>query len=118
MIIVPTVIRDANVVQLDVDSEIKHVVGPVNRRSTDTRKPIFIGGAPGEKALATAPWSKVTHFLTDFLFFSDDFLPDSIATRKPYMGCMKNLTINKSPASFSKTVLVIGAVSVGSCPGA
>uniref|UniRef100_A0A3B5LJZ4 Laminin, alpha 4 n=1 Tax=Xiphophorus couchianus TaxID=32473 RepID=A0A3B5LJZ4_9TELE len=84
-----TVIRDANVVQLDVDSEIKHVVGPVNRRSTDTRKPIFIGGAPGEKALATAPWSKVTHFLTDFL-----------------------------PASFSKTVLVIGAVSVGSCPGA
>uniref|UniRef100_A0A3B5LBN3 Laminin, alpha 4 n=1 Tax=Xiphophorus couchianus TaxID=32473 RepID=A0A3B5LBN3_9TELE len=89
-----TVIRDANVVQLDVDSEIKHVVGPVNRRSTDTRKPIFIGGAPGEKALATAPWSK------------------------PYMGCMKNLTINNSPASFSKTVLVIGAVSVGSCPGA
>ncbi|KAM4713583.1 laminin subunit alpha-4 [Anableps anableps] len=89
-----TVIRDANVVQLDVDSEIKHVVGPVNPRSTDTRNPIFIGGAP------------------------DNFLPDSFGTRRPYVGCMKNLTINKSPASFSKTVLVIGAVSVGSCPGA
>lgn len=89
-----TVIRDANVVQLDVDSEIKHVVGPVNPHSTDTRKPVFVGGAP------------------------DLFLPDSIATRRPYVGCMKNLTINKSLASFSKAVLVTGAVSVGSCPGA
>ncbi|XP_054900576.1 laminin subunit alpha-4 [Poeciliopsis prolifica] len=89
-----TVIRDANVVQLDVDSEIKHVVGPVKPRSTDTKKMIFIGGA------------------------TDYFLPDNIATRKPYVGCMKNLSINKSPVNFSKSVLVIGAVSVGSCPGA
>ncbi|XP_012733714.2 LOW QUALITY PROTEIN: laminin subunit alpha-4 [Fundulus heteroclitus] len=87
-----TVIRDANVVQLDVDSEIKHVVGPVNPHFTDTRKPVFIGGAP------------------------DLFLPDSIATRNPFVGCMKNLTINKNHVSLSKAVLVSGAVSIGSCP--
>nr|XP_046229380.1 laminin subunit alpha-4 [Scatophagus argus] len=89
-----TVIRDANVVQLDVDSEVNHVVGPLNPSSTDTRKPVFIGGAP------------------------DLFLPDSIATRKAYVGCMRNLTINNSQVSFSKAVLVSGAVSVGTCPAA
>uniref|UniRef100_A0A8D0ABB7 Laminin, alpha 4 n=1 Tax=Sander lucioperca TaxID=283035 RepID=A0A8D0ABB7_SANLU len=84
-----TVIRDANVVQLDVDSEVNHVVGPLNPSSTDTRKPVFIGGAP-----------------------------ESIATRKAWVGCMRNLTINNSRVSFSKAVLVSGAVSVGTCPAA
>uniref|UniRef100_A0A3Q3B6Z3 Laminin subunit alpha 4 n=1 Tax=Kryptolebias marmoratus TaxID=37003 RepID=A0A3Q3B6Z3_KRYMA len=77
-----TVIRDRNVAQLDVDSEIRHVVGPVNSTSTDTRKPVFIGGAP------------------------DLFLPDSIATRKPYVGCVRNVTLNQSQANFSKAILV------------
>ncbi|XP_072218909.1 laminin subunit alpha-4 [Leuresthes tenuis] len=89
-----TVIRDANVIQLDVDSEISHIVGPVNPSSTDTRKPVFIGGAPHQ------------------------FLPESISTRKAYVGCVKNLTINNIQASFSKAILVSGAVSVGTCPAA
>ncbi|KAM7367556.1 hypothetical protein PAMP_013845 [Pampus punctatissimus] len=89
-----TVIRDANVVQLDVDSEVNHVVGPLNPRSTDTRKPVFIGGAP------------------------DLFLPESIATKKAYVGCMRNLTINNSRVSFSKAALVSGAVGIGTCPAA
>uniref|UniRef100_A0AAQ4NQ22 Laminin, alpha 4 n=1 Tax=Gasterosteus aculeatus aculeatus TaxID=481459 RepID=A0AAQ4NQ22_GASAC len=89
-----TVIRDANVVQLDVDSEVNHVVGPLDSGSTDTRKPLFIGGAP------------------------DLFLPESITTRSPYVGCMRNLTINNSRVSFSKAVLASGAVSVGTCPAA
>ncbi|XP_034756843.1 laminin subunit alpha-4 [Etheostoma cragini] len=87
-----TVIRDANVVQLDVDSEVNHVVGPLNPSSTDTRRPVFIGGAPD--------------------------LPESIATRRAWVGCMRNLTINNSRVSFSKAVLVSGAVSVGTCPAA
>uniref|UniRef100_A0A673AZT4 Laminin, alpha 4 n=1 Tax=Sphaeramia orbicularis TaxID=375764 RepID=A0A673AZT4_9TELE len=82
-----TVIRNANVVQLDVDSEVNHVVGPVNPNATDTRKPVFIGRAPGD-------------------------------TRNPYVGCVKNLVINNSRVSFSKAVLVSGAVSVGTCPAA
>nr|XP_019947151.1 PREDICTED: laminin subunit alpha-4 [Paralichthys olivaceus] len=89
-----TVIRDANVVQLDVDSEINHVVGPLNASSADTRKPVFIGGAP------------------------DLFLPESLPTRQPYIGCMRNLTINNSPVSLSKAAVVSGAVSVGTCPAA
>uniref|UniRef100_A0A673AYD3 Laminin, alpha 4 n=1 Tax=Sphaeramia orbicularis TaxID=375764 RepID=A0A673AYD3_9TELE len=84
-----TVIRNANVVQLDVDSEVNHVVGPVNPNATDTRKPVFIGRAP-----------------------------DHISTRNPYVGCVKNLVINNSRVSFSKAVLVSGAVSVGTCPAA
>uniref|UniRef100_A0A673AYR4 Laminin, alpha 4 n=1 Tax=Sphaeramia orbicularis TaxID=375764 RepID=A0A673AYR4_9TELE len=91
-----TVIRNANVVQLDVDSEVNHVVGPVNPNATDTRKPVFIGRAPGEHL----------------------FLPDHISTRNPYVGCVKNLVINNSRVSFSKAVLVSGAVSVGTCPAA
>ncbi|XP_034555452.1 laminin subunit alpha-4 isoform X2 [Notolabrus celidotus] len=89
-----TVIRNANVVQLDVDSEVNHVVGPLNPSSTDNKKPVFIGGAP------------------------DLILPEGFATRKAYVGCMRNLTINKSQVSFSKAELVSGAVSVGTCPAA
>ncbi|XP_068609646.1 laminin subunit alpha-4 [Brachionichthys hirsutus] len=87
-----TVIRDDNVVQLDVDSEVNHVAGPLNPGSTDSRKPVFVGGAP------------------------DLLLPDSLSTRKAYVGCMRNVAINKRQVSFSKAALVSGAVSVGSCP--
>lgn len=41
------VIKDTNVVQLDVDSEVNHVIGPVNEAAKDTLSPVFIGGAPG-----------------------------------------------------------------------
>ncbi|XP_056150589.1 laminin subunit alpha-4 [Lampris incognitus] len=89
-----TVIRDANVVQLDVDSEVNHAVGPLSLRSTETRAPVFVGGAP------------------------DSFLPGGIATKKAYVGCMRNLTINDSQVSFNKAALVWGAVSIGTCPAA
>lgn len=39
-------------VQLDVDSEVNHVVGPLNPKAIDHREPVFIGGVPG-KYLAT-----------------------------------------------------------------
>ncbi|XP_041661405.1 laminin subunit alpha-4 [Cheilinus undulatus] len=89
-----TVIRDANTVQLVVDSQVNHVKGPLPSSATDIRKPVFIGGAP------------------------DLLLPDSLATTKPYVGCMRNLTINNNHVNFSKAALVSGAVSVGSCPAA
>uniref|UniRef100_A0A7N8YBR3 Laminin, alpha 4 n=1 Tax=Mastacembelus armatus TaxID=205130 RepID=A0A7N8YBR3_9TELE len=41
-----TVTRNANIVQLNVDSEVNHVEAPLNTSSTDARKPVFIGGAP------------------------------------------------------------------------
>lgn len=42
-----TVIKDSNVVQLDVDSEVNHVVGPLNPKAGDHREPLFVGGVPG-----------------------------------------------------------------------
>ncbi|XP_030626950.1 laminin subunit alpha-4 [Chanos chanos] len=87
-----TVIRDANVIQLDVDSEVNHVVGPINPSALSSKTPVFIGGAP------------------------ETLLPQTIATRRGYTGCLRNLTINESSVSFSKAALVSGTVSVGSCP--
>lgn len=53
------VIRDANVVQLDVDSEVDHVVGPVSLSPAHSPKPVFVGGAPGEPRVRTQWWSPV-----------------------------------------------------------
>lgn len=35
-------------VQLDVDSEVNHVVGPLNPKAIDHKEPVFIGGVPGK----------------------------------------------------------------------
>lgn len=41
-------------VQLDVDSEVNHVVGPLNPKPVDHREPVFVGGVPGKRCLKTA----------------------------------------------------------------
>lgn len=51
-------------VQLDVDSEVNHVVGPLNPKAIDHREPVFIGGVPG-KFLA-ALWYVVLKFQHSF----------------------------------------------------
>lgn len=38
-------------VQLDVDSEVNHVVGPLNPKPVDHREPVFVGGVPGKSYL-------------------------------------------------------------------
>ncbi|MGH0142519.1 UNVERIFIED_CONTAM: hypothetical protein FKN15_051343 [Acipenser sinensis] len=83
------VIRDANVVQLDVDSEVTHVVGPLNTRAMDSKAPVFIGGVP------------------------ESLLPQSMLIRTAYTGCVRNLMINETPVSFSKAALVIVQVHNG-----
>ncbi|XP_066469657.1 laminin subunit alpha-4 isoform X1 [Tiliqua scincoides] len=88
------VIRDANVVQLDVDSEVNHVIGPLNPRAIDHREPVFVGGAP------------------------ESLLTFSLTTRKSFTGCIRNFIINERPVSFSKAALVSGAVSINICPAA
>ncbi|KAM4040294.1 laminin subunit alpha-4 [Anomaloglossus baeobatrachus] len=86
------VIRDGNVVQLDVDSEINHVVGPLNRKLVHLKEPIFIGGVP------------------------DPLLARSLTTRNSFTGCIRNFVIDKRPVSFSKASFVNGAVSINTCP--
>ncbi|KAI4885445.1 hypothetical protein NFI96_026270 [Prochilodus magdalenae] len=92
-----TVIRDSNVVQLNVDSEVTHVVGPVthNIHSTETlRAPVFIGGSP------------------------DSLLPVGVSSRRGLTGCVRNLFVDESAVNFSKAALVSGAVSLSGCPAA
>ncbi|CAH2252137.1 laminin subunit alpha-4 [Pelobates cultripes] len=88
------VIRDSNVVQLDVDSEINHVVGPVDSKFFNLKEPVFVGGAP------------------------DSLLPPSLTTRNSFTGCLRNFVIDQQPVSFNKASLVSGAVSINTCPAA
>uniref|UniRef100_A0A8D0GDX5 Laminin subunit alpha-4 n=1 Tax=Sphenodon punctatus TaxID=8508 RepID=A0A8D0GDX5_SPHPU len=88
------VIRDANVVQLDVDSEVNHVVGPLNPKALDHREPVFVGGVP------------------------ESLLTFSLTTHISFTGCMRNFMIDERPVSFSKAALVSGAVSINTCPTA
>ncbi|XP_077875567.1 laminin subunit alpha-4 isoform X3 [Ictidomys tridecemlineatus] len=89
-----TVIRDSNVVQLDVDSEVNHVVGPLNPKPIDHREPVFVGGVP------------------------ESLLTPRLAPGKPFTGCIRHFVIDGRPVSFSKAALVSGAVSINSCPAA
>ncbi|XP_064216839.1 laminin subunit alpha-4 isoform X3 [Aotus nancymaae] len=89
-----TVIRDSNVVQLDVDSEVNHVVGPLNPQSIDHREPVFVGGVP------------------------ESLLTPRLAPSKPFTGCIRHFVIDGHPVSFSKAALVSGAVSINTCPAA
>ncbi|XP_069830960.1 laminin subunit alpha-4 isoform X2 [Dendropsophus ebraccatus] len=86
------VIRDANVVQLDVDSEINHVVGPQNGTQVNFTEPMFVGGVP------------------------DPLLAPTLTTRNSFTGCIRNFVIDKTAVSFSKASFVNGAVSINTCP--
>ncbi|XP_048384559.1 laminin subunit alpha-3 [Stegostoma tigrinum] len=86
------VIKRNNVVQLDVDTERDHVVGPAASLSTDTADPLYVGGIPDNVQLHHLP------------------------TRNPFFGCMGDVMINVKPVSFKKAVAVHGAVSVTRCP--
>uniref|UniRef100_H3B5B8 Laminin subunit alpha 4 n=1 Tax=Latimeria chalumnae TaxID=7897 RepID=H3B5B8_LATCH len=88
------VIRDSNVVQLDVDSEVNHVVGPLSPRAIHDKEPVFIGGVP------------------------ESLLSSRLEIRNSFTGCIRNFIIDESPVSFSKAALVSGAVSINSCPAA
>ncbi|XP_041418919.1 laminin subunit alpha-4 isoform X2 [Xenopus laevis] len=88
------VIRDGNVVQLDVDSEINHVVGPINTKVLELKEPVFVGGVP------------------------NSLLGPTLTTRNSFTGCIRNFVIDEHAVSFNKASLVSGAVSINSCPAA
>ncbi|XP_078071724.1 laminin subunit alpha-3 [Mustelus asterias] len=87
-----SVIKRNNVVQLDVDAERDHVVGPAASLSTNTADPLYIGGIPDTVQLPHFP------------------------TLNPLTGCMGNVLINAKPVLLKKAVAVHGAVSVTRCP--
>ncbi|XP_069771812.1 laminin subunit alpha-3-like [Narcine bancroftii] len=86
------VIKRNNVVQLDVDAERDHVVGPSASLSTDTEDPLYVGGLPdGVQA---------SHF----------------PSRASFIGCMGNVMVNVEAMSLRKATEVHGAVSLTQCP--
>ncbi|XP_066532892.1 laminin subunit alpha-4 isoform X2 [Hoplias malabaricus] len=92
-----TVVRDSNVLRLEVDSEVSDVVGPVTHRppgSEPSAAPVFIGGAP------------------------DSLLPVGVAGGRGLAGCLRSVTVGETPLDFSKVALVSGAVSLSGCPSA
>ncbi|XP_051879392.1 LOW QUALITY PROTEIN: laminin subunit alpha-3-like [Pristis pectinata] len=86
------VIKRNNVVQLDVDAERDHVVGPSASLSTDTADPLYVGGLP------------------------DGVQVPHILSRTSFIGCMANVMVNVKPVSLRKATEVHGAVSVTQCP--
>ncbi|XP_062889767.1 laminin subunit alpha-4 [Mobula hypostoma] len=86
------VIRDSNVVQLDVDSEVNHVVGPLTSHSFNKKEPVFVGGVP------------------------ESLLSPKLRIRQSFTGCMRNFNVNEAPVIFTKAALVSGGVNINSCP--
>lgn len=68
-------------VQLDVDSEVNHVVGPLNPKAIDHREPVFIGGVPGTFLIPL--WYIVLRFQPCFQRKDKDLLSIS----KKYKTC-------------------------------
>lgn len=89
-----TVIRNSNMLQLDVDSEINHAVASLNSKAEDLKAPVFVGGVP------------------------ESMLAPRLTTRDSFTGCVRNFFIDGKQVIFSKAALVNGAVSINSCPAA
>ncbi|XP_064409675.1 laminin subunit alpha-3 isoform X2 [Latimeria chalumnae] len=86
------VFKRGNTVQLDVDTQNNHTIGPFGSQSTDTKDSLYVGGIPDT---AVTPW---------------------LPTRTSYVGCLRNVKINEKLVSFTKVAAVHGAVSLSRCP--
>ncbi|MGH0140359.1 UNVERIFIED_CONTAM: hypothetical protein FKN15_048109 [Acipenser sinensis] len=87
------VIKRNNVIQLDVDTEGKHAVGPTWPHSSSTKEMAYLGGVPDTVDL-----------------------PGLSSPRPSFYGCVRNLIINQSPEHLSQAGFIYGAVGVGGCP--
>lgn len=84
------VTRSGNVLQLKVDTQSNHTVGPALAASADARPPLHLGGLPGPLNAQVGPLA--------------------------YRGCMRNLVLNRSPVTWPRSVGVQGAVGASGCP--
>ncbi|KAK1157833.1 hypothetical protein AOXY_G24001 [Acipenser oxyrinchus oxyrinchus] len=87
------VIKRNNVIQLDVDTEGKHAVGPTRPHSSSTKEMAYLGGVPDTVDL-----------------------PGLSSPRPSFYGCVRNLVINQAPVHLSRAGFIYGAVGVGGCP--
>ncbi|XP_056377714.1 laminin subunit alpha-3 isoform X2 [Hyla sarda] len=89
-----TVSQKANSVQLNVDNQSKNTAGPNSALRSSKDATLYIGGIPD--ALET------------------QWLP----VKRSFVGCMKNLKVNKKDVNFSKITDINGAISLSRCPAA
>lgn len=85
-------IKRKNVVQLDVDTETTHTIGPSDAYSTDTKDPFYIGGIPDTIQM---PW---------------------LPAHSAFTGCLRKVKINEVSVELSKAVEIRGAVNLSRCP--
>ncbi|KAJ6665753.1 hypothetical protein lerEdw1_002123 [Lerista edwardsae] len=90
------VIKGGNVIQLDVDTEGNYTVGPNQAHTAAIRESFHLGGMP----------EGTSGGLTSSLHLA----------HPPYVGCMKNLVINRTPINLRQAGTVRGAVGLKGCP--
>jgi laminin alpha 3/5 len=85
-------IKAKNVVTLSVDNVfVEPGIGVAGVSSTDTNNPLFIGGHPNPSK------------------------PRGIKTQEQFVGCIRNLNINRNLLRFGSTQ-AIGSVTATTCP--
>ncbi|CDQ69404.1 unnamed protein product [Oncorhynchus mykiss] len=86
------VIKRNNVVEMHVDTEGDHKIGPSSSSSTLTKDPLYVGGIPETSMHLTLP------------------------VTESFEGCIQNMKINEDPVSFEKLSGVFGPVNLRECP--
>uniref|UniRef100_A0A8C8RBX0 Laminin subunit alpha-5 n=1 Tax=Pelusios castaneus TaxID=367368 RepID=A0A8C8RBX0_9SAUR len=89
------VIKGKNRLQVDVDTAGNYTVGPSQPHSVDAKERLQLGGVPGAAGLALPP--PLTH------------LPH-------YVGCIRNLVINRNRVELTQAGTVVGSVGLQGCP--
>lgn len=87
------VIKGGNVIQVDVDAEGNYTVGPNEAHTSAVKESVYLGGMPE---------GLISSLHTDH--------------PSPYVGCMKNLVINRTPINLRQAETVRGSVGLSGCP--
>ncbi|XP_039591850.1 laminin subunit alpha-5 isoform X1 [Polypterus senegalus] len=87
------VIKRQNVIQIDMDTEGNHAVGPKGSRFSNLKEMAYLGGVPDTVQV-----------------------PGLSSPLPPFHGCIRNVAINRVVADLSRTGSLHGAVGVSGCP--
>ncbi|KAL8179594.1 UNVERIFIED_CONTAM: hypothetical protein K2H54_069335 [Gekko kuhli] len=90
------VIKSSSVIQVDVDTEGNYTVGPNQVLPTAVKEDFYLGGMP----------EAATH----------GGLTSPAPPVLPYVGCMKNLVINRNQINLPQAGAIRGAVGLRGCP--
>ncbi|XP_029581382.1 laminin subunit alpha-4-like [Salmo trutta] len=86
------VIKRNNVVEMHVDTEGHHKIGPPSSSPTLTKDPLYVGGIP------------------------ETSMHPSLPVTGSFEGCIQNMKINEDPISFERLSGVFGPLNLRECP--